>query len=123
MPTVVVTPELYRRVEQVSLEQKTSVDEILAQAIRHYLWDTDRRRISEESQFYRQQHADLKTHFLGQYIAMHSGRVVDHDTDLQTLRRRVHERFGRTPVMITLVEDLADPALVRRGFREGATDS
>jgi hypothetical protein len=54
---------------------------------------------------------------------MHSGRVVDHDTDLQTLRRRVHERFGRTPVMITLVEDLADPALVRRGFREGATDS
>ncbi|MFQ5859514.1 MAG: hypothetical protein ACE5LU_28280 [Anaerolineae bacterium] len=42
--------------------------------------------------------------------------VVDHDTDLLTLRRRIRQRFGRTPVMITLVEDAPERALIRHGF-------
>lgn len=48
---------------------------------------------------------------------MHNGQVVDHDTDFQALRQRIRQRFGRTPVMITLVEDVAEQPLVRHGFR------
>ena len=117
MPTIAVAPELYRRVEEASLEHKASTGEILAEAIRRYLWELDRRKISKESNIYRQRHAELKAQYLGQYIAMHNGQVVDHDTDFQTLHQRIRQRFGRTPVMITLVEDVAERPLVRHGFR------
>jgi hypothetical protein len=117
MPTVAVEPTLYSRVEQAALEHRVSIDEMLAMALRLYLWELDRRQISEESTIYRQRHAELQAQYLGQYIAMHHGQVVDHDTDFQALRQRIRQRFGRAPVMITLVEDVAERPLVRHGFR------
>lgn len=117
MPTVVVEPELYRRVEEAASEYEASIDEILAEAVRRYLWELERRKISDESEIYRRRHAELKGRYLGQYIAMHNGQVVDHDPDFRTLRRRVRQRFQRTPVMITKVEDVADRTLVRHAFR------
>lgn len=117
MPSVVVEPKLYRRVEEAALEHQRSIDEILTEAVRRYLWELDRRKISEESRVYRQRYAELKAQYLGEYIAMHNGQVVDHDADFQALRQRVRKRFGHTAVMITLVEDVAQRPLTRRGFR------
>ena len=117
MGTVAVKPELYKRVEEAAQEHKASVDEIFTKAIERYLWELDRRKVSTESQVYRQQHTELKGQYLGKYIVMHDGQVVDHDSDFRVLRQRVRHRFGRTPVMITLVEDIADQTLARRGFR------
>jgi hypothetical protein len=121
MPTVAVEPKLYSRVEEAALEYQVSIDEILTTALRLYLWELDRRQISKESAIYRQRHAELKARYLGQYIAMHKGQVVDHDTDFQALRQRIRQRFGRTPVMIALVEDVAERPLVRHGFRTETT--
>lgn len=120
MPTVAIEPTLYQRVEQAALESQVSTSEMFTQALRRYLWELDRRKIAEESKAYRRQHAELKERYLGQYIAMHKGRVVDHDSDFQTLRQRVRQQFGRTAVMITLIEDLAEPELIRRGFHSEA---
>jgi len=117
MPTIAVEPDLYNRIEQVALEHQANVDEILSQAIRRYLWELDRRKISEESRIYREQHAGLKEKYLGQYIAMHEGQVVDHDLDFQTLRRRIRRQYDHTPVMITLVEEVAEQTFVRHGFQ------
>lgn len=104
MPTLVVEPALYKLVEEAALEHEASIDEILSKAVRHYLWELDRRKISEESRIYRQRHAELQAQYPGQYIAMRNGQVVDHGADFQTLYQRIRRRFGRTPVMITLVE-------------------
>ncbi len=117
MPTVVVDPELYERAEKASLEHQLSVDELLTKALRRYLWELDRRKISEESKIYRQRHPELKARYLGEYIAMRNGQVVDHDKDFQALYRRIRQRFGYTPVMITQVGETAEPSLTRTGLR------
>ncbi len=117
MPTIAIESELYRRVEEASRQHEAGMGEILTEAVRRYLWELDRRKISEESKIYRQRHAELKAQYLGQYIAMHNGQVVDHDSDFQALHQRIRQRFGRKPVMITLVEDVAVRPLVRHGFR------
>jgi hypothetical protein len=117
MPTVAIESALYQRIEQAAAESQVSPGEMFAQALRRYLWELDRRKISDESKAYRRQHAELKGRYLEQYVAMHKGQVVDHDTDFQTLRRRVRQQFGRSAVMITLVEESAEPTLFRRGFR------
>ncbi len=121
MPTVAVEPELYKRVEKAAQEYKINVDGILAEAVRRYLWELDRRKISEESARYRQQHAELVTLYLGKYIAMRDGQVVDHDADFQALRQRVRQRFADAPVMITRVEPVAETTLTRHGFRVEAS--
>jgi hypothetical protein len=117
MPILTVEPELYERVEKAASKHRASVDEVLIEAVRQYLWELDRRRISEESRIYHQRHAELKARYLGQYIAMSDGQVVDSDADFHTLRKRVRQRFGHTPVMITLVEEVVERPLVRHGFR------
>ena len=114
---LVIEPQLYSRIEQAADEHKIGIDRIFAEALRRYLWELDRQKISKESQAYQQRHAELKAQYLGQYIAMHDGQVVDHDSDVTVLRQRVRQDFGRTPVMITLVEEVAEQTFVRHGFR------
>ena len=117
MPTITVEPKLYQRVEEAALEQEASVGEILTKAIRRYLWEEDRQKISEESKVYQRHHTKLKERYLGQFIAMHKGQVVDHDLDFHTLRQRILQHFGRIPIMITKVEEQAERVFTRRGFR------
>jgi hypothetical protein len=38
-----------------------------------------------------------------QYVAIHQGRVVDHDTDKLRLGLRVYQRFGYLPIYVQLV--------------------
>jgi Arc/MetJ family transcription regulator len=117
---LVIEPQLYSRVEQAADGHKIGIDRILTDAIRRYLWELHRRKISEESQVYQQRHAELKAQYLGQYIAMHDGQVVDHDSDSVALRQRVRQQFRHTPMMITLVEEGAERPVTRHGFRMGA---
>ena len=101
MPQITVEPELYRRVEEAAQEQHASVDEILSEAVRLYLWEQDRVKIEQEGVAFRRQHSELVQSFLGRFIAMHEGQVVDHDADFAELYQRVRAQFGRTPIMIT----------------------
>lgn len=117
MTALTIDPNLYKRIQEAAQIQKASVDEMLDIALRRYLWDLDRRKISEESAIYHQRLAELKTKYLGQYIAMHNGEVVDHDSDFQTLRQRVRKRFGSKPIMITLVEERSSQVFTRHGFK------
>lgn len=116
-PPLIIEPQLYRRVEQAAHEHKIDVYRLLTEAIRQYLWELDRRKISEESQIYQRRHAELKAQYLGQYIAMHNGQVVDHDSDFVALRQRVRQQFRHISVMITLVEEVAGRPIARHGFR------
>jgi hypothetical protein len=122
MPTIDLEPELYKRVKEAAAIYDSTVGEILSQAIRRFVWELEQRKISEETRIYHEKFAELKGQYLGQYIAMHEGQVVDHDTDLTVLRKRIHQQYERIPVMITLVEEVADPPLVRRDFRMETTD-
>lgn len=117
MPTLLVEPELYERVEHAAQTHHTNPNDILAQALRAYLWELDCRKISEESAIYRQQHVIFKLQYLGQYIALHDGQVVGHDADYVALRQRICAQFGHEPVMITLVEEAPEPALTRHNLQ------
>jgi hypothetical protein len=118
MPNVSIEPQLYNRIEKAASQQQSSIDQLLDEAVRQYLWEMDRRKISEESRIYRQKHATLKAMYLDKYIAMHEGEVVDHDVEFQPLFQRIREQFGNMPIMIVLVKEDSDSAYVRRGFRQ-----
>lgn len=117
MSTITISPHLYKRAEEIAQREHTSLPEIFETALNRYLWELDRRKISEESATYRLLHEDIKKQYLGQYIAMLTGEIIDHDPDFQVLRKRILERFGDTPVLMTLVEETSEKVYTRRGFR------
>jgi len=123
MPTVTIEPELYERVADAAQREKAGVEQVLQMALRRYLWELARRKIAEESAVYRRRHSELKKQYLGEYIAMVDGEVVDHGRDFQALRRRISKRYGRIPVMMTLVEDSPEATLTRYGLRLQADEA
>lgn len=108
MPSIALEADLYDRIEKAASEQQADVTEMLKQAVERYLWDLERRKISEESKIYHPRHSELKKQYLGQYIAMHQGQVVDYDEDFPVLRQRIRQTFKDTPIMITLVDIVLD---------------
>ena len=45
----------------------------------------------------------LLAQYEGQYVAIHQGRVVDHDADKLRLGLRIYQRFGYLPIYVQLV--------------------
>jgi hypothetical protein len=117
MSTVIIEPELYKRVVQAAQETDSTPEIIMSEATKRYLWELHRRKISEESQLYQKLHTQLQSKYLNQFIAMLNGQVVDHDRDFQALHHRVRQNYQHQAVMITLVQETAEITLVRRGFR------
>jgi len=102
--------------EMVKLES-VPLEEVLTRAVTHYRHELGHRKIDVEVEAYRRKHPRLRAKYLGEYIAMHNGRVVDHDQDASALYRRIRKRFGQTPVLIRLVEEVPERVLVFRSPR------
>ena len=45
----------------------------------------------------------LLSQYEGQYVAIHKGQVVDHDSDKLRLGLRVYRQFGYQPIYVQLV--------------------
>jgi len=102
---VALDAELYESLKKATSEQGTNPEIVLNDLTRQYLRDVRRRKIDEESQAYQAMHPGLKQDYFGQHVAIHNGQLVDHDADAMTLLRRIRQRFGRLPVLITQVEE------------------
>ena len=102
--------------EMVKLEN-VPIDQVLNRAVTHYRSELGRRKIDEEIEAYKRKFPRLRAKYLGYYIAMHKGRVVDRDRDLGALNRRIRARFGRTPVLMRLVDQVVEREIVVRNPR------
>lgn len=102
-------PTLIKQVEQLASATTQPVEQVLEIAVQTYLDELERKAIHAETQAFWAMHAELLKTYPGQHVALHQGRVVDHDEDVSRLEQRVRERFGLLPVLIAPVT----PALPR----------
>ena len=61
--------------------------------------------MAQEKAAYLRLYPELKTQYAGQYVAIHDGQLVDHDTDYGALFERIDDRFPDRFVWLTRVED------------------
>ncbi len=59
----------------------------------------------KEVDAFEKQHEHLVAQYLGHYIAMHQGKVVDYDTDELLLVDRIEATYPNEVVLIRLVEE------------------
>lgn len=85
-------------------QMETSVDALIQEAIRQYLAARRREQIEQEIAAYEAMHARLWQDLPGMWVAIHNGELVDHDREKAELYRRVHQHFGRKPVLMREVK-------------------
>jgi hypothetical protein len=112
---VTLDAKLTEELQKTIAQQGESIEHVFADAARKYLRDVREKKLQAEFERYQTMHAKLKEKYLGQHVAIYQGRLIDHDTDPIALVRRVDQRFGQAPVLITQVgEKPIREFLVRR---------
>jgi hypothetical protein len=117
MLMLTLQPELMEQLESVAIERSVMPDELLEAAVRAYLRQVEREQIKAEAAAFRAKYDKLRRQFIGQYVAIYRGEVVDHDPDFQALHSRIRQRYGRQPVLLRRVEREPERTLVFRSPR------
>ncbi len=105
MTTVTLNPELVQQIENWSSQEGGDAQSFVEKAVRTYLGQMRQEKIRTETEAFNEQYDMLKANYAGQYVAVHQGKVIDHDTDIRSLHLRVYEQLGRTPVLLKQVMD------------------
>ena len=115
---------LYRRAEALAQVNQRPVTEVLIAAIRldepvDHAWQSPEfspldGEMDREIEAFRQLHADLWQHYPGQYVAIYSRALVDHDPELEALYTRVRQDYPDEFVLIRQVEAEPEPVIYLR---------
>jgi predicted transcriptional regulator len=114
---IVRRPALVERIRDIARETNRDTTQVVETAVEAYLDQLDRDRIHKETETFWAMQADLVASYSGEYVAMHQGRVVDHDFDIASLEERIAERLGEIPVLIAPVTDEPRRDLLTVSFR------
>lgn len=110
-----VPDDLYRQVEKVADAASRNIPDLLLDTITRSLSpfpvDSTRPEMLDNAAAYRSLHAQLVKHYLGQFVAIHDGQLVDHDSDPVTLLQRVRTQFPDRVVLRRRVELTAEREL------------
>ena len=115
MDAIILRPDLLEALEKNACVQTKSVSDLVNEAVARYLLDLQRAKLAEEIGAYENRHRELKKKYLGQWVAIHLGQLVDRDANRSELYRRVRERYGRTSVLIRQVREEAVEEIRWRG--------
>ncbi len=110
----VIRQEAYVLVRPI---RKLAPDEV-QETEQRFSVDSQRAQMEQEVVAFETQHADLVQTHLGQYVAFHKGKLIDADSDPQTLRKRIRTHYGRAVVMIQQVEATLPPLLQLGSMRQ-----
>lgn len=117
MTTVTLAPDLAQQIENITGKDDAEATRFVDKAIRTYLTQMRREKIRTETEAFNAQFDKLLAKYRGQYVAVHKGHVIDHDTDLRALHLRVYAELGHTPVLLKQVLDKPERELVFRSPR------
>ncbi|HSN78486.1 MAG TPA: hypothetical protein VL334_25740 [Anaerolineae bacterium] len=101
--TIGLDEKTSHQLEQLARVRSTEPAKLAHDAIRTFLRDEGRRIIEQESKAFQRLHPELLRTMPGEFVAVHHGQMVDHDSDQLALFRRVEEAYGGQPVLIRQV--------------------
>jgi hypothetical protein len=105
MATIHLVPDLAEQIESLVGSDPAETQAFIENALRAHIARLHQSKIRRETEAFVAQHQELLAAYPEQYIAMHEGNVIDHDTDLRTLHLRVYQQVGHTPVLLKKVTD------------------
>jgi len=108
---VALQPDLVERVRRVTKNVGASVEDFVNQAVRERLENLEDQKLEAESQAFERLHPQLIRQYMGQFVAVHNGQVVDADANFEALFLRLQQHLGEIPVLIRAVSTEPTPEL------------
>jgi hypothetical protein len=112
-----IRPDLLSSLRQDAERQARSVSDLVNEAVEGYLRERDREKLEAEIAAFTAMHAELKQRYFGEWVAVHEGRVIDHDRELAPLYARIRQLYPRTAVLMRQVEEEPERDLMIRSPR------
>jgi hypothetical protein len=76
--------------------------------------NTDDEKMRNEKTFFATQQPALQWLYPGEFVAIHEGRLIDHDPNLAVLHRRVVQVVGPVPVLLKQVDEPVNREFILR---------
>ncbi len=103
METITVTPQTLAKLTKVAQARASSVEILAEQVIRDFLQAEAEQKMAQEVEAFRILHPQLLTKYPHQFVAIHHGALIDHDTDQLALYLRLEEAYPDETVFIRQV--------------------
>lgn len=106
--TVTIPQRVYDRAQQLALLHNKEVADVLAEAL-ELAEEAGREAQSEEQLMAREEAAyqamreELVARYVGEYVAIHRGQLVDHDSDELALLKRIDAKYPDEVVLMRRV--------------------
>lgn len=115
---------VYRRIESLARQSQRMVKDVVAevviQSVRPFPVNDNREAMLRETAAYQRLHPALVKEFVGRYVAILHGQVVDHDADPIALLQRVRSNYPDQTVLRRKVEPTPERILHFRSPRISA---
>ncbi|MEZ4681941.1 MAG: hypothetical protein R2932_47800 [Caldilineaceae bacterium] len=87
---------------------KVDMNQIVDVALQQYTYRQRQEKIARERQWYEAHHAEIVQEYMGRYIAVHNGQIIDSDIDGAILSKRLRQEYGRVAIAIIHVDATPD---------------
>lgn len=108
---------LIERIQHAADETNRDAIQVVEEAVEAYLDQLQQEKIHKEKEAFWAMQPNLLSEYAGEYITIHQGQVVDHDSDVVRLERRVAEQYGETAILIAPVTRASRRDLSTVSFR------
>lgn len=119
--TLTIPDDVYGRAQQIAQTEQRPVAEIFSDALAQIFPATyispDRPKMLQEENAFRHLYPELLVRYLGEFVAIYHGEVVDHDRDRLRLLERIDEKYPNEVVLIRQVIEESAPVLHIRSPR------
>lgn len=121
---ITIPDQIYRHVEQTAEATRQTIAQVLSEHVIETFQpfpsihiSPNRSLMMQEVAAYESMHAQLVKQFLGQYVAIYEGKLVDLDVDEESLMIRRRRDYSGKVVLVRQVEQEASQDLVLRSPR------
>jgi hypothetical protein len=104
MMTVTLPDPIERQVTKIARDQDVTPEELVQKAIQAYVQAEASQILDRETLAFRAMHAELLTKYPGEYVAVHQGRMIDHDLKLGDIYLRIDEKYPDEIILIKQVQ-------------------
>lgn len=103
MLTVTLNDQTANQLTKIAVAHSTSPEDLVAKAIRDLLRAEASLVLARETKAFRLIHPQLLQKYAGEYVALHQGKLIDHDMDQFALYLRVDEQYPDEVILIKQV--------------------
>jgi len=114
-----ISEELAGAIQQEAQTCGKTVEDFLKSAIRREPTLDERQKIEQEQERWSSLPLSERAKYDGEFIAVHTKKLIDHDKNETKLYGRVRKKHGNTPILIMRAEDpreirIISPRIVQR---------